>query len=310
MSLYNLSCLSKVVGIVGDDVYTSDYDIYLDKQAGITTLYSANVASGHTATANELFRQSIDTAKLSLFTDLQTIVSPNYKVRNALEAVRFGSQKTYDFVSQSGAYQMTIESRVNDPLAVMRVQRIGIVSPVSGSISITVSDGLQSQTVAITATANTLAFGTFEFVTPLEELTITYTPLNGTVGDNDLVCQSCNSRNSATMYASANANNAGGLVVDIQQECSKENFICAIRNHVADLLRILACTKFCEFAMFTDRINGFAVNKQRAGEMLAFYEKQYTDAKANFKNSSSAIIGNLNTPCLDCRGNKYSFKTG
>ena len=62
--------------------------------------------------------------------------------------------------------------------------------------------------------------------------------------------------------------------------------------------------------MYTDRINGLAVNKQRIGEMRADYEAQYKEASTEFKNASSSIIANLNTPCLDCRGNKYTFKTG
>jgi hypothetical protein len=307
-----LLCLSKIVGITDDTTYTSDFELYLDQQAGISPLFASSVASGHDGTGNAVLRSSIDNAITGIYTDFGLILAPNYKVRNALEVASFGSQKAFEFVGSSGAYTMTLERRFNDRLAIMRVQRIGLMSYATGMATITLSDGLQSHAVTISAVANTIVFVNVDWSTPSEEMTISYTPLGGQIAQNELRCNSCKNftRSSAYIYATSSDNYGGGLVVDVSVECDKSLILCAIRPYLASVLKLRACIEFCKLAMYTDRINGLAVNKQRIGEMRADYEAQYKEASTEFKNASSSIIANLNTPCLDCRGNKYTFKTG
>jgi hypothetical protein len=318
-----MECLENIIGLQGGcaDI-NSVAEVYLNSYVGHSEL-SSYVDTKEYANVDALFRSLRADAVREVLDEVNGHMRPNYVMKSVVNSQRFGVVGSRLEPVAAGAELRGIlyDRCTTYPTLAYRVNRVGFIGQVTGSLVVTYRDGLTGQTlasdtIAVVAGQESWIYTNRKFAVTKLLVTFDATAAAGYKTRTDCYIRNCGSCGTkrvnshvnayavtapiATPTATVSVSDMGGLMLEVSMECDHSLWLCGFRQVLATPMLYKLAARVMQYAIDqTDRGNVRTVNKRdQLIDRGEAYENQYKESLTRLL--KSVTIPNDPT-CFVCR---------
>lgn len=321
-------CLKNVIGVreLCDKNLDQGYLRYLDDLEGMTPSAISNFVNLETnETSKELVDSKIELAIRGAYYDFISKLkeSKSIEIKTILCCVKAGIfQKNKCFTPSKQPRGVRIESKYsNSEMVKIKVNKISFYSDKSADgVDIIIKDGVEEHSFNTNIKGNRINDIYPNFISNMGEIFIyvkddRVIPNESKISDDKkrkrTTCYDCGCchKDSKCMRVYGWGGNEDdeytyGFQVEVCAYCSDENFICAVRDQMADIFLYYTAMEVIKEGIFASRINQDTINTGSNEKLLQIYQKNYDSKLKAIVNSVADFARSYDKNCFECKGNR------
>lgn len=282
--------IAPYIGLRGPcEIQNPTSNLYFNDLPGVTFRRGSLSANEEDLTSKAMFERISALAVEEVKEDFLQSISHRYNFDRVLSRETFGRFDDNSYQTYNSGVGVEMEQCIKDPYSSLFIESVDIWSQSGGSITVTVTDGIQTEACDVNLATDGFTNVRLGFESSQEKITITHTGGTFRVSDSNwYACDFCESPNAGlTVRGLEDGVYKGtyfGMRIRAQRRCSKDAFLCNYEDLLRRAILYKAGIKFLHEAIFTDRFNRFVANGKDQLERLLIMWNGGIDPVTGYEN--------------------------
>lgn len=320
-----MTCLDEILCGERTIIAIKDFDacknpeskLFINDLPGISLKSASSIASEQYQSGFNLLNHSINMAVRHVYDEMKEQIKPYFDMNSIVETKAFDVFND-TVIPAANLDRGLVVKRWRSEMAHIYIHELVFKTQFSGNITITLTDGCDTETYTHTVVANCITKLRLDYKAKTEEVKITFNQnaigvyscsMYNDMGYNDCRCGSWSSKGLYVTGWNGTAEQARcfGMGVVASVKCDFESLFCMLLDQLYFTIWYKAGIVFLKELINSDRINAITLfTKERAKVTLEEWEAEYKKKFETAIKNARMFMMSTKGECISCNGTKLT----